>query len=106
MNEQAQPYIARERVVMEEWAGDDPDARREAGEAPDRVVVVNTRYRPDGSVIPVKIFRLVADFTFEAEDIDDAFALLAAHFLHQSDEDEGEELDIRGEITIRPQEDY
>ena len=51
MNDHVGAYIAREHVLMETWEGDDADARREAGEPPDKVLEIDTEYAPDGSVI-------------------------------------------------------
>jgi hypothetical protein len=47
-------------------------------------------------------FRLTADATFEAEDLDDAFAKLAEHFRRLSDAgSDGPEIITSGKISIR-----
>jgi hypothetical protein len=49
------------------------------------------------------IFRLKADFTFEAENIDDAFAKLSMHFNGLACDDENELMSILlGEIEVKP----
>lgn len=46
-------------------------------------------------------FRLIADATFEAKDVDDAFRLLGKHFHELAyDEDRADKLDFIGEISI------
>ena len=47
-------------------------------------------------------FRFKGDITFEAHDIDNAFIVLAEHFLHQVEEELGRKLDFLGELNIDP----
>ena len=50
----------------------------------------------------MKKFRLVADITFQAKDLDDASEQIACHFLSVSD-DEFSGLEFVGEIHLKPQ---
>lgn len=48
------------------------------------------------------IFRLTADFTFEATDIDHAFTVLRKHF-EALEEGEDEKTILSGEIKVEPE---
>jgi hypothetical protein len=50
----------------------------------------------------VEIFSFKADFTFESENIDDAFERLAKHFASLSKGELDTELEIIGDINIEP----
>lgn len=50
-------------------------------------------------------FRLIADATLEAENLDDAFFKLATYFTDLSNEEEADSPFIGGQIELKPLED-